>query len=106
PGTTVAADLVFDPPELTASSEDILDGQRNYLAFCVFCHGDGAVSGGATPDLRAMTAETHARWDSIVRGGAHWQNGMVGFAGVLSEQQSENIRQYLIERAQVARDSP
>lgn len=106
PETTLAASLVFDPPELTASTEEILDGQRNYLAFCVFCHGDGAVSGGATPDLRAMTAETHARWDSIVRGGAHWQNGMVGFAGVLNEQQSENIRQYLIERAQVARDSP
>lgn len=96
---------MFDPPELTGSAEQILDGQRNYLAFCTFCHGDGAVSGGTTPDLRAMTADTHARWDSIVLGGAHWQNGMVGFAGVLNQQQSENIRQYLIQRAQLARDS-
>jgi len=104
PATTATA-LVFDPPELTAGAEELLDGQRNYLAFCVFCHGDGAVSGGATPDLRAMTAETHERWDSIVRGGAHWQSGMVGFSPVLDEEQSENIRQYLIERAQLARDS-
>ncbi|MEQ9464797.1 MAG: PQQ-dependent dehydrogenase, methanol/ethanol family [Haliea sp.] len=94
--------LVFDPPELTASAAELLDGQRNYLTFCVFCHGDGAVSGGATPDLRAMTAATHERWDSIVRGGSHWQNGMVGFAGVLDEKQSENIRQYTIERARTA----
>lgn len=105
PAATATVSLVFDPPELTASAEQLLDGQRNYLAFCVFCHGDGAVSGGATPDLRAMTAETHARWESIVRGGLHWENGMVGFAGVLDEQQSENIRQYLIERAQIARDN-
>ncbi len=97
--------LVFDPPELTASAAQLLDGQRNYLTFCVFCHGDGAVSGGATPDLRAMTAETHERWDSIVRGGSHWQNGMAGFAGVLDEQQSENIRQYTIERARAALDN-
>jgi len=106
PAATAAAKLVFDPPDLTASSGQLLDGQRNYLAFCVFCHGDGAVSGGATPDLRTMTAETHSRWDSIVRGGAHWQNGMVGFAGILDEIQSENIRQYLIERAHLARDTP
>ncbi|PLW81866.1 PQQ-dependent dehydrogenase, methanol/ethanol family [Kineobactrum sediminis] len=98
--------LVIAPPELEATPEQILDGKVQYLAYCVFCHGDGAVSGGATPDLRAMSAETHAQWDAIVRGGQHWQGGMVGFAGVLGAQGSENIRQYLIERAHQALLSP
>jgi len=94
--------LVIDPPELTASAEQVAAGRKEYLTYCVFCHGDGMVSGGATPDLRALTAEKHALWDAIVLGGMHWQNGMVGFGGELSKEQSDNIQSYAIERAHFA----
>jgi quinohemoprotein ethanol dehydrogenase len=49
-------------------------------------------------------AEKHALWDAIVLGGMHWQNGMVGFSGVLGKEQADNIHSYVIERAHVARD--
>jgi quinohemoprotein ethanol dehydrogenase len=92
-------ELIIDPPELTASAEEVTAGKKVYLEYCVFCHGDGAVSGGATPDLRALTPEKHAQWDAIVLGGMHWQNGMVGFGGELNKTQSDNIHHYVIERA-------
>ena len=94
--------LVIDPPELTASAEQVAAGRKEYLTYCVFCHGDGMTSGGATPDLRALTAEKHALWDAVVLGGMHWQNGMVGFGGELSKEQSDNIHSYAIERAHFA----
>ena len=94
--------LVIAPPELTASAEQVAAGRKEYLTYCVFCHGDGAVSGGATPDLRALTPEKHAMWDAIVLGGMHWQNGMVGFGGELDKEQSDNIHYYVIERAHFA----
>ena len=91
--------MLIAPPALTASADQVAAGRKEYLTYCVFCHGDGAVSGGATPDLRALTAETHAMWDAIVLGGMHWQNGMVGFGGELDQEQSDNIHHYVIERA-------
>lgn len=94
--------LLIDPPELTGSPEQVAAGFKLYSTYCVFCHGDTAVSGGVTPDLRALTPEKHALWDAIVLGGMHWQNGMVGFGGELSKEQSDNIHHYVIERAHVA----
>ncbi len=91
--------LVIDPPELTASAEQVAAGFKEFMTYCTFCHGDGAVSGGSTPDLRALTPEKHAMWDAIVLGGMHWQNGMVGFGGVLSKEQSDNIHSFVIDRA-------
>lgn len=95
-------ELVIDPPPMTASAEEVLAGRRLYRDYCVFCHGDGAVSGGATPDLRALSAEKHRLFQSIVRGGLHWEKGMVGFGDELGEAQVENIRAFLVERAHYA----
>ena len=100
----VAKTLVIDPPELTASPEQVALGFKEFSTYCVFCHGDGAVSGGATPDLRALTPDKHAMWDSIVLGGLHWQYGMVGFGGELSKEQADAIHAYVIERAHFALD--
>ena len=96
--------LVIDPPELTGSAEQVAAGFKVYSTYCVFCHGDGAISGGVTPDLRALTPEKHAMWDAIVLGGMHWQNGMVGFGGELNQEQADNIHHYVIERAHFAVD--
>jgi quinohemoprotein ethanol dehydrogenase len=41
-------------------------------------------------------------WDAIVLGGMHWQNGMVGFGGELSQEDADNIHHYVIERAHAA----
>ncbi|MFV0277227.1 MAG: PQQ-dependent dehydrogenase, methanol/ethanol family [Parahaliea sp.] len=95
-------DLAIDPPPLTASAEQLAEGKNIYLQYCLFCHGDGAVGGGVIPDLRALTADKHAKWDQIVLGGLHWQQGMVGFGGELSKAQSDAIHHYVIERAHQA----
>jgi PQQ-dependent dehydrogenase (methanol/ethanol family) len=94
--------LLINPPPLTASAEQVAAGFESFMRYCMPCHGDGAVSGGSTPDLRALTPEKHALWDPIVLGGMHWQNGMVGFSGELSKEQADNIHYYVIERAHFA----
>jgi len=52
------------------------------------------------PDLRrsALIADGKA-WASVVHDGALRDQGMVGFAKVLSPEQIESIRQYVIKRA-------
>jgi mono/diheme cytochrome c family protein len=92
-------ELVIDPPAQTASAETVDEGKKLYLQYCVFCHGDGAVSGGVTPDLRTLTPEKHAQFQAIVRGGLHWEKGMVGFSDRLGESDVEAIRAYLVDRA-------
>lgn len=91
--------VTIDPPPLTARSEDVAKGKALYGQFCMVCHGDGAVSGHVTPDLRAMDEATHENWQAIVLGGMHWQKGMVGFSDVLNTEDAELIHQYVIDRA-------
>ncbi len=81
-------------------SEDIVAAGKNiYYERCWHCHGDGAASGGITPDLRYSTAETHTAWDTIVLGGAKQANGMPPFGHVLAPEDSEAVRNYVLERA-------
>ena len=91
--------LVIDPPPMTATAEQVYEGQRLYRDYCQFCHGDNAIGGGPIPDLRALTKEKHDQFLAIVLGGLHWEKGMVGFGGQLSQEDAENIRAFVIERA-------
>lgn len=92
----------FDPPPLTASAEEVAAGKQLYSQFCMVCHGDGAVGNHVTPDLRMASRETHDDWLAIVVGGMHWQQGMVGFADVLTPAQATQIEYYVIDRAHYA----
>jgi len=87
------------PPPLTATPEQVALGKSLFAARCMPCHGDGAVGGGVVPDLRYASAQTHAEFDAIVRGGLRHQKGMVGFAQVLSGEGVEAIHAYVIKRA-------
>jgi len=58
------------------------------------------VSGGVLPDLRlSMINRDAAAWDKIVRGGDRESRGMVSFAAVVSPEDSEKVRAYVIHRA-------
>lgn len=85
------------PPALRASEAQIARGAQYYAETCQLCHGQNAV--GGQKDLRFMTTETHAQFMDIVRGGIREENGMASFADAVSEEQTEDIRQYLIARA-------
>jgi len=67
------------------------------------CHGAYAVSSGVAPDLRRMSAETHEIFNEIVREGLYKENGMVGFGDWLTEEDTHDIRAYVIERANISR---
>lgn len=94
--------LVFTPPELEGTPEQVAEGNRLFHVYCSVCHGAGAVAGGTPPDLRVISEQTRAQWDAIVLGGLHWQNGMVGFAGELSGVDADNLRHFVTERAHFA----
>lgn len=87
------------PPELTATEEEVAKGKILYGQHCAACHGGGAVSAGVLPDLRHLSEAKHNAFDSIVLGGAYSSLGMVSFAELLSEEDANNIHAYLIKRS-------
>ena len=93
---------VPEPPPLTASASEISQGWRLYSRHCVWCHGLGPV-GTVNADLRMMTAETHDLFQAIVRGGLYLEKGMDSFADVVTQEEAELIRQFVISRATEAR---
>lgn len=100
PSVSDPAPLPLDPPALTASSETVAHGAELYARFCTVCHGDAAHSAGLLPDLRLspVTAD-HDAFNKVVIGGERTANGMVSFKDVLSDEDAEAIRAYVISRA-------
>jgi mono/diheme cytochrome c family protein len=94
--------VVPEPPQSDADAAQIAVGKDVYYDRCVYCHGEGVISGGITPDLRHATAETHAIWDAIVLGGALRDNGMPAFGQILSKDDSDAVRSFVIQRARLA----
>jgi PQQ-dependent dehydrogenase (methanol/ethanol family) len=84
-------------PASSASAQTIARGQSLYGQWCRICHGGNVVSSGMTPDLRYMSAETHASFNDIVVRGA--RPGMPPFADVLSDGDADAIHAFLIDRA-------
>jgi quinohemoprotein ethanol dehydrogenase len=98
---------VLDPPSSKASINEIKRGEANFQRFCAACHGDVAVSGGVLPDLRysSMLSSDQA-FSSIVLGGLLRKQGMVSFASELTRDDVQEIRDYVIFRANQSIDQP
>ena len=93
-----------EPPPLTASAEDLKRGEALYGDICGICHAPSAFSSfGGIPDLRQSGREIHDQWAAIVLGGSKRELGMDSFADVLSVEEAEIIRQYVISRTIEAR---
>ncbi len=88
-----------EQPPLTASADDLLRGEQMYNLVCSGCHGGNARSGGVLPDLRLMTSAKHEIFKEIVLDGVLSAGGMAGFADVITVEDAERIRQYVISRA-------
>lgn len=93
-----APELPAPPPE-TASAETLERGRDVYARFCMWCHGDSAVSGGLVADLRASAALHDESWGEIVLGGALADAGMVSFSQHLSAEDAEAVRAFVIHEA-------
>ena len=91
-----------EQPQIEASEEAILAGNDLYHTHCSNCHrgiGVTSIVATATPDLRAMTSETHATYGDIVLGGSRRERGMPSFTGTLDNLEIESIRVFLITEA-------
>lgn len=94
----------WNPPAPIGSPEIVAAGLSNYQRYCLVCHGPGAVGTGVLPDLRKSgTIADAATFKSIVYEGILAQNGMASFKPVLTPQEIEGIRAYLIGRANFAK---
>jgi quinohemoprotein ethanol dehydrogenase len=88
------------PRKSNASADTIARGASVFAANCRICHGNRAISGGMTPDLRYLSPETHAAFTDIVLNGARSLQGMPPFGGRLSEADVDALHAYLIDEAQ------
>ena len=95
-----APDFTVDA-ELAAVGGQLFErGQIEGL--CWYCHGMGAMSGGAAPDLRASEVVLDdAAFDGIVRGGALTANGMPAYAE-FTDRELQGIRHYIRQQAEKA----
>ncbi len=93
-------EMPIDPPPFSGKPEIAAAGGALFGRYCGTCHGDAAVGGSVLPDLRRSGALANGKtWAEIVHGGALKDNGMVSFASVMSAEQAESIRHYVIKRA-------
>jgi mono/diheme cytochrome c family protein len=84
---------------------DVARGDFLYGRYCMRCHGAGAVSAGAYPDLRRTPLLGEEAFEGVVLGGALAPRGMPGFARQLTRHDLAAIRAYLVSRAREDREA-
>lgn len=88
------------------SAQMLEDGAVHYHRNCAVCHGVFAVSSGVLPDLRwAASSGDEALWRQIVADGLLASNGMVSFSDVLTGEEIEAVRAYVVKQAHIAADT-
>lgn len=69
---------------------------------CHMCHGGGAVSGGASPDLRASPIIlSDVAFEAVLRKGTLVERGMPAFPD-LSNRHLEALQHYIRQRARIS----
>jgi quinohemoprotein ethanol dehydrogenase len=96
PPPPAPAELVA-PPATQYAEEQVARGEQLFAGTCQLCHGQNAI--GGLKDLRYMTSEVHAEFNSIVLQGTRADKGMPRHE-TLTEAQADDIHAYLISRAQ------
>lgn len=105
PDLPKAAPHIWDPPVQSGTAADIAAGLSNYQRYCLVCHNPGAVGNGVLPDLRkSAVVGDAAAFRSVVIEGLLKDNGMANFGSVLTAQEAEQVRAYIISRAHYAKE--
>ncbi len=91
-------------PPMTASAEVVAHGEDVYFRNCSLCHGvSGEVRGGLFPDLRrSFATSTPEAFRTVVLEGALEQSGMRSFSEVLTAEDAEAARAYIVSLARRA----
>jgi len=96
---------LINPRPEPADKGSIARGGPLYDRYCSVCHGDNAVGGGATPELRASAIlGTDVYYDIILKG-LFKDAGMASFKSALSHDDATAIRDYIIHCANQQADS-
>lgn len=83
------------------TTENVAKGKELYGQYCVWCHGGNAVSAGLIPDLRYSLSNTYAAWEAIVHKGGLSANGMPGWEGYITVEETMAIRDYVRHEAKL-----
>ncbi|HEY0846043.1 MAG TPA: PQQ-dependent dehydrogenase, methanol/ethanol family [Noviherbaspirillum sp.] len=86
------------PQPVKASPEVIAHGSKVFHTTCSMCHGVGAVSGGMIPDLRRSSDATRNAFEEIVMKGALHARGMASFGDVITSDDLEAIKAYVMDK--------
>ncbi len=99
PAAQLPALATTSPPPDTADANTVAAGADLFGRYCSACHGQFAVSGGITPDLRHSSFLTNDVWYQIVLNGILQDAGMASFGKVLDQSKATAIRAYVIHEA-------
>ncbi len=90
----------INPPtvDLPLTDDQLAAGVQLDHANCARCHGFGAISNTAVPDLRRAGEEVHEQFEFIVYG-ARLAQGMPNFSDLLSREEVQNIHAYVVSEA-------
>ncbi len=99
-GDTSTTLRVLNPPLLTGTNEQVMDGEASYARVCSGCHGAGAAADKSIPDLRySTTVNSLQAWNATVLDGARADKGMASFKSLLAPGEAETIWHYVISQA-------
>lgn len=106
PATTPQDSSLVTLPASTGTPAQIGEGQLLFGRYCQVCHGASAGGGGVLPNLqRSATLGDPVGWKSILIDGALAKNGMVSFAKVMTPEQAQLVRLYVIDEANWAQQN-
>jgi quinohemoprotein ethanol dehydrogenase len=106
PAAQAPALATANPPPDTADAGTVAAGADLFGRYCSACHGQSAVSGGITPDLRHSSFLANDVWYQIVLNGILQDAGMASFGKVLDQSTASAIRAYVIHEANQSRQAP
>jgi quinohemoprotein ethanol dehydrogenase len=89
-----------DLPDDAGTPEQIALGTAVYAANCGVCHGASGVSNAAIPDLRySPTIADRGIFKGVVIDGDRTEQGMVSFSSLVTVNEAEAVRLYLLDLA-------
>ena len=96
-----ALPAIPEPPALPEGVGEVAlkEGQDLYHRNCVMCHGAGVVGGGVLKDIRHSEAEVFEDYREILLDGLYVARGMPAFDDLLTAEQVEKIRAFVISKA-------
>lgn len=88
-------DFTEPPLARAGTASEVQEGADLFMRNCARCHTNNGE--GKVPDLRHMTAATHAEFDDILLHGSRANRGMGDFSGLLTKENVQALHDYLLD---------